>query len=555
MLHANDSLYQSLLEINNILVREVTPDGFFTSLAKILQSKTGCDRVSLSIYESETDTLAWFAKAAGVHVKCMDSKVPLRGPMAWKAISTLAPVIVMRLEDFQEDEAIRAMMQVGLRSALAFPLIHQGKAFGAVVISFLRYLHKDETWLLDFMEKASSQVALAVDNMVTHAKLNQRNEYLNQQVDTLLSGDEMLHSDSRFFFNCPTMQNLMSQVRLLAKSEAPVLICGETGTGKEFIARFIHRFSDRADHKFIKVNCPALLPTLFESELFGHAKGAFTGASNRRLGRFELADKGSIFLDEIGDLDIMLQAKLLHVLQDASFERVGESHSVNIDARCISATNADLRYLMQEGRFRRDLFYRLGVTTVQVPSLRDRENEIIPMLRYLTRVYAGDMQCAPPTFHPDTLKMLEDYHWPGNVRELSNLLARLLILHPGKQLGPEHVSPLLEQGQISAPTIPTSPVSPTPPVSPTIPTSLAHPTIPDAATPAPPAQTYQEKGSASSNALAEVEKAHIEHILALTRGRVSGNQGAARILGMPRSTLQYRLRKYGIIPQDFMKKG
>jgi DNA-binding NtrC family response regulator len=189
---------------------------------------------------------------------------------------------------------------------------------------------------------------------------------------------------------------------------------------------------------------------------------------------------------------------------------------------------------MQEGRFRRDLFYRLGVTTVQVPSLRDRENEIIPMLRYLTRVYAGDMQCAPPTFHPDTLKMLEDYHWPGNVRELSNLLARLLILHPGKQLGPEHVSPLLEQGQISAPTIPTSPVSPPPPVSPTIPTSLAHPTIPDAATPAPPAQTYQEKGSASSNALAEVEKAHIEHILALTRGRVSGNQGAARILGMPR---------------------
>jgi transcriptional regulator with GAF, ATPase, and Fis domain len=535
MTHAPASLYQSLLEINNILVREVTPDGFFGTLATILQSKIGCDRVSLTIYESETDSLAWFAKAAGIGVTCMDSSnVPLRGHLARNAISTAAPVVSLRLEDFADEEAIRLMVQAGLRSSMAFPLLSRGKAFGAVVVSFLRYINEEEAFLLDFMGKTCSQVALAVDNMITHAKLNQRNEYLNQQVDTLLSGDDLVHSGSRFFFNCVTMQNLMSQVRLLAASDAPVLICGETGTGKEFIARFIHRFSTRAKHNFIKVNCPALSPTLFESELFGHAKGAFTGASSRRLGRFELADKGSIFLDEIGDLDIVLQAKILHVLQDARFERVGESHAVNIDTRCISATNADLRQLMYGGRFRRDLFYRLGVTTVQVPPLRDRENEVIPMLHYLMRVYAGDMQCAPLVFHPDTLKMLEDYHWPGNVRELSNLVARLLILHPGTELGPEHVRPLLEQGE---------------------PFTAAPPAPPKAATPSAPARTRQENGPTGSNSLAEVEKAHIEHILALVAGRVSGNHGAAKILGLPRSTLQYKLRKHGIIPLDFMKRG
>ncbi len=535
MLHAPDSLYQSLLEINNILVREVTPDGFFNSLATILQSKIGCDRVSLTIYESETNSLAWFAKAVGIGVSRMDSdSAPLRGPLARAAIATVAPVIALRLEDRAEDEALRLMVQAGLRSAMAFPLISRGKPIGAVVVSFLRYIDDEEAFLTNFMDKTCAQVALAVDNMITHAKLNQQNEYLNQQVDTLLSGDDMLHSGSRFFFNCATMQNLMSQVRLLAVSDAPVLICGETGTGKEFVARFIHRFSARANHNFIKVNCPALSPTLFESELFGHAKGAFTGASSRRLGRFEMADKGSIFLDEIGDLDIVLQAKLLHVLQDAKFERVGESRPVSVDTRCISATNADLRHLMSEGRFRRDLFYRLGVTTVQVPPLRDRENELVPMLHYLMRIYADDMHCAPLAFHPDTLKMLEDYHWPGNVRELSNMLARLLILHPGTELGPEHVRPLLEQGQ---------------------PVPQAPPAPPSAAAPAAPARTRQESGPASPNALSEVEKAHIEHILALTGGRVSGSRGAAGLLGLPRSTLQYKLRKHGIMPRDFMKRG
>jgi transcriptional regulator with GAF, ATPase, and Fis domain len=324
------------------------------------------------------------------------------------------------------------------------------------------------------------------------------------------------------------MRKLMGQLRTFARSDVAVLICGETGTGKEFMARFIHRHSPRRMHNFVKVNCPALSPTLFESELLGHAKGAFTGAYHGRIGRFELANKGSIFLDEIGDLDISLQAKLLHVLQDSRLERVGESASIDIDVRCISATNADLHQQMRTHRFRRDLFYRLGLATLQVPSLRDRQEELEPMLLYLIRLYAKDRQCAPVKLHPDALAVLQGYHWPGNIRELSNLVARLLILHPGGFIGPEHVVPLLEQGE--AVEMGTRAL---PPAMPTV-----------------VGDSRQEERT-----LAAMEKKHIEHMLSHANGRVGGDGGAAQLLGIPRSTLQYKLKKHGIHPKMFRRKA
>ena len=534
MNHTSDSLHQTLLQINNILVREVTPDGLFRCLARAMQSFVGCDRCSLTIYEAETDTLSWFAQAEGIAVTCMDkANVPLRGPLARSAIHQCVPLVIPRLEEYERYEAIQRMLAAGLRSAMAFPLMSRNKPIGALVVSFMRYLNEADASLRDFMEKISGQVALAVDNMLIHAKLNQKNEDLNRQVGALLSADDMQHAGARFFYDCDTMQHLMSQIRLLARSDAPVLICGETGTGKEFVARFIHCFSQRRSYNFVKVNCPALSPSLFESELFGHAKGAFTGASSHRIGRFELADKGSIFLDEIGDLDIVLQSKLLHVLQDAKLERVGESRPITIDARCISATNADLQHMMQQGRFRRDLFYRMGVTTVQVPPLRDREGELGPMLRHIMEMHANDMHCAPAVLHPEALRMLEDYHWPGNVRELSNLLARLLILHPGAEIGPPHVLPLLEQGSgLNREAVPTAPGMQTT-TAPLVPVLTSVPV---------------------SDALAHVERAHIERILTLTNGRVSGSQGAARLLHIPRSTLQYKLKKHGITPRSFNRR-
>ena len=526
------SIYQSLLEINNILVREVTPDGLFSCLAKYFQTHFGCDRVSLTIYQSETDTLYWFALAEGVTITQMDSdNLPLRGPLARMAIETKQPIIVPRLEEHGDYKAVQFMLDAGLRSAMAFPLISRGKAIAAVVVSFKRHLGEEAQRLSDILEKMSSQVALAVDNMLIHAKLNQQNKYLNEQVESLLKADDITHSGSRFFYNCPTMQNIMKQIRSLANSDVPILISGETGTGKEFIARFIHKYSHRANFNFVKVNCPALSPTLFESELFGHAKGAFTGASSRRLGRFELADKGSIFLDEIGELDIILQAKLLHVLQDAKFERVGESKSISVDTRYISATNADLYRMMHEGKFRRDLFYRMGVATVQVPPLRDREGELLPILNHLLTLHSNDMQRKPIVFHRKTLEMLQTYDWPGNVRELSNLVARLQILHSGDVIGPEHVLPLLEANSAPDRILNIERMQTVPAVHPVFPTDV----------------------QSSSNTLADVEKKHIEEVLKQTRGRVSGSQGAAKLLNVPRSTLQYKLKKHGISPRDYMR--
>ena len=532
MLHTPDSIYQSLLEINNILVREVTPNGLFRCLANYFQTNFGCDRVSLTIYQPETDTLSWFASAEGVAITQMDSdNMPLRGPFARMAITSKKPIIVPRLEEHGDYKAVRCMLDAGLLSAMSFPLISRGTAIAAVVVSFKRYLGEEAQQLSDILEKMSSQVALAVDNMLIYAKLNQQNEYLNEQVDSLLKAEDITHAGSRFFYNCPTMRNIMKQIRTLANSDVPVLINGETGTGKEFIARFIHSYSPRAEFNFVKVNCPALSPTLFESELFGHAKGAFTGASSRRLGRFELADKGSIFLDEIGELDVILQAKLLHVLQDAKFERVGESKPITIDTRCISATNADLHRMMHEGRFRRDLFYRMGVTTVQVPPLRDREGELAPMLDHLLNLYSSDMQKKPPKFHRETLELFQTYEWPGNVRELSNLVARLLVLHSDDIVGPEHVLPLLEANNATS--------------------ENAAATRPEPAS----AHAFWQTPRAtppSSSALAEIEKKHIEAMLKRTNGRVSGPQGAAKLLNIPRSTLQYKLKKHGISPKIFM---
>ena len=546
-----DSFYKILLEINNSLVREVTPDGLFKSIAKVLQPIVGFDRCSVSIYDPENKSLSWFSHAEGIIVDGMDNvETPLRGPLARKAIDTCSTVVEPNLSKCANDKAIEQMIMAGLKSAMAFPLLSRNKPIGGLCVSFTRQLDENDAPLCSFLEKISGQVSLAVENMLIHAKLNKKNENLNRQVSTLLSADNLQHADSRFFYNCTTMKDLMSQVHLLAKSDAPVLICGETGTGKEFIARFIHRYSLRKTYNFVKVNCPALSPTLFESELFGHAKGAFTGASQGRMGRFELANNGSIFLDEIGDLDTILQAKLLHVLQDSKLERVGENHSIAINVRCISATNADLHAMMRDGKFRRDLFYRLGVATVQVPALRDRLGELPFLIKRIMKVHAHDMNYTPASFHPETLPILENYHWPGNVRELSNLLSRLLILNPGGVIKPTDVKPLLEESS-------TKNCFETPAnlVTHGFAIQKLHKHNPTGSG-VGAAMHHPESTSTTmlnSHLLSNAEKNHLEKILTMTKGKVGGSHGAASMLGIPRSTLQYKLRKHGLVPSVYKR--
>lgn len=582
----NKNIYKSLLDLTNLLIFKVNPEGFFKCLSGYIKDHFACDRISLSIYKQATDTLEWFDVAWGVTVKKLDSpQIALRGPIARLAINSKQTHLISDLRDYADNIVVQNMITAGLNSAIAFPLVSRNIAIGAIVISYKSSLPENVEYLSQIIQIFSPQLSILVENMLIHGKLKEQNEVLHEQIDSILNTNDIKHVESRFFYNSNTMKDTMKQIKTIAKSDIPVLLCGETGTGKEYLARFIHTNSIRSKHNFVKVSCPALSPTLFESELFGHSKGAFTGASNRRIGRFELADKGSIFLDEIGELDIILQAKLLHVLQDASFERVGESRSIDVDVRSVAATNADLYTMMNVGTFRRDLFYRMGVATIQIPPLRDREGDILFMFKSLVRLYAKDMNIPEPQFHADTFKVLESYAWPGNVRELSNIVSRLLVLNSHEMIGPEHVLQLLEGSSkqnivpqnFNAIHAPRGNVG----VLPEEKTSLSNaldanelntkikqninvnntygsnvtPTCKIISTDSLPVTQidYQTLSPYSKeNGLAMLEKQHIENVLRQTKGRVSGEFGASKILNIPRTTLQYKLKKYNILPKDFM---
>jgi len=305
------------------------------------------------------------------------------------------------------------------------------------------------------------------------------------------------------------LRRVLVQVAKVAPTDSTVLISGETGTGKELIARAIHRRSRRSTRAFVSVNCAAIPQALIGSELFGHEKGAFTGATQRRLGRFELADGGTLFLDEVGDLPAETQIALLRVLQEKQFERIGGRQPISVDVRIIAATNRDLKAAVSAGHFRSDLFYRLNVFPIVVPPLRERKDDIPLLVEYLTERYASKTGKKIRNIHKTTLELLQSYDWPGNIRELQNVIERAVILCDGQTFS---VDESWLQGE-------------SPPVS----------------TPA--------------NGLARLgpkrERELIESALAETGGRIAGPSGAAARLGIPRSTLETKIRKLGIKKHQF----
>lgn len=317
-------------------------------------------------------------------------------------------------------------------------------------------------------------------------------EYLRDEIKTGHNFEEIV-SESR------VVQKLLEKLKLVAATDSTVLIEGETGTGKELVARAIHNRSTRKRRPLVKVNCAALPKELIESELFGHEKGAFTGATQQRKGRFELADTGTIFLDEVGELSAEAQAKLLRILQEQEFERVGGTQSIHVDVRVIAATNRDLQAEVDAGRFRSDLFYRLNVFPLTVPSLRERRSDIAMLAQHFLENAARKLGKNFDGLAPDTLTKLNQYSWPGNVRELQNVIDRAAILCPG---------PLLEvEDSLTARTSTTA---------------------------------------SASDTLEEVERAHIVRVLEDNGWVIEGDQGAAAILGLNPSTLRGRLRKLGI---------
>jgi Nif-specific regulatory protein len=332
-----------------------------------------------------------------------------------------------------------------------------------------------------------------IDKALEHRRLRHEIDYLRHTQSDIYDFDRIIGASG-------ALQRVLDVVRKVARSNATILIRGETGTGKELIAGAIHHNSPRSGRNFVKVNCAALQENLLESELFGHEKGAFTGADKQRIGRFEQADGGTLFLDEIGDMSPNTQAKILRVLQEHEFERLGGTRTIKVDVRLIAATNRDLPTMVDAGAFREDLFYRLNVVTIEMPPLRERKDDIAALATFFINRFAGELKKKIDGLSPDALKLLMRYHWPGNIRELENVIQRALILSPDGVISMNDLS-------LSATKPPTASVGTT---------------------------------------LEEIERNHIQRMLTTTLWRIEGRRGAAELLGLKPSTLRSRLRKLGI---------
>ena len=501
--------YRLLIEINNAILKHTNRVDLFNALASEIKKIVPYDRFSINLYDANKNILSYFSTAEGISPKAIsDYERPLaQGAIAKAVIRSKEPLVITDLKKRNYWASVRAMLDAGLASSMAYPLITRGHVLGVLHFSFRKQPHNMKE-LSQFLTELSDVVAVAVDNMLAYSQLKEVNQSLVQQKQYLLEHAEESYSTESFYFKSAPMMEVMRQVELIAATNASVLITGETGTGKDFIARHIHRKSPRSGGLFVKVNCPALSAGLFESELFGHAKGAFTGAAASRAGRFEMANGGTIFLDEIGELSVELQAKLLNVLQDKYFERVGDNRAIEVDVRIIAATNQEMTRAIRSGKFRSDLFYRLNTVELHLPPLRERLEDVPGLVQWLNQQESQKHNRRPPQYFPSAIEVLRHYHWPGNVRELKNLVKRMIIMRPGENIRGKDVEIFVETGT-------------------TISDDLEY-------------------------SLANAERQHIEMVLALTKGQLGGKQGAAALLRIPRTTLQYRLKKLGIDHKNFI---
>lgn len=498
--------YELLLKLNNTIIRNRTRESLFGAIASEIKKIFQYDRCSINLYDPDTQSLSYFATAEGIRprgITCRTSRPLPKGSVANLVIESRKPVIIRDLSEEPRLTTADTMLMEGLTCTMAFPLIIRDDFLGSFHVAFKKP-PEDMEDMTSFLEDMSVQITIAVDNMLSYEKLKKINEKLEQQKSYVLGKMDRL--DKEFYFTSHLMTDIMNDVDLVANTDTSVLITGETGTGKDHIARHIHNLSHRREQLFVKVNCAALAPTLIESELFGHAKGSFTGAAARRTGRFEMADGGTVFLDEIGELPLQSQAKLLQVLEDKRFERVGESRPISVDFRIISATNQELTKKIREQRFRRDLYYRLNTIHIRLPPLREHADDIPLLIKCFTTRFAERMQKPEATYSPAALDELCRYRWPGNVRELQNIVERLMIHRGGHTITEADIRQLLHSVE--------------------------------------PGEEPPKEVKFLTRA--EMEKRHIEKALDACGGAVGGEKGAARLLGVPRSTLQYRMKKLGI---------
>jgi formate hydrogenlyase transcriptional activator len=493
-----------ILDISNTIVANLELEDLLHAVAASLRKALHCDVVAIAVADTQAGCLRFHAVdfPDSVGVARPGFMMPIEGTLLGEVFRTGKPTIHSHANGIGVDEVTGPE---GIIFCCAVPLFSRNKTLGTLSVGRKEPPPERD---LELLVELSPQVAIALDNSIAWGRVN---DLKNQLAREKVYLEDEIRSEMHFreiLGGTRVLHQVLQQVEVVAPTDSTVLITGETGTGKEAIARAIHDLSARKPKAFVKLNCAALPTGLMESELFGHEKGAFTGAISQRIGRFELANGGTIFLDEIGEVPLEVQPKLLRVLQEREFERLGGSRTLRTDARLIAATNRDLEAMVREQKFRSDLYYRLNVFPIRVPPLRERADDIPLLVRHFVHQFGRRMGKTIETIPSETMDTLVRYQWPGNIRELQNVIERAVILTPGSVLN-------VAFGELA--------------------NRSAQPSAPSSGVP-----------NDMQSVLDQTERRHIIQALEHANWVIAGPNGAAARLGMKRSTLQARMQKLGV---------
>ncbi|MGA2335596.1 MAG: sigma 54-interacting transcriptional regulator [Terriglobales bacterium] len=499
---------QSLVAISRELSSSLELEKLLPVILSSLRNIARYDRTVLGLLDDDGKNMYLFGDAGEWEPYVnSDAKVPIEQTLSERAIQT-RKVALLTADDLRDIKAplAKAMYELGIRSVCSVPLIAGSRIWGALNPSSKKEnaFGRSE---VEYLQQVANQIAAALQNAHAYREIAQLKDRLNQEKRYLESEIRSANQPDDIVGTSLALKRVLDYAAIVADTDSTVLITGETGTGKERIARVIHSMSRRKDRNFIKVNCAAIPTGLLESELFGHEKGAFTGAISQKLGRLELADKGTLLLDEVGEIPLELQPKLLRVLQDQEFERLGGTKTIRVDVRLVAATNRDLVRAVEEKEFRGDLFYRLHVFPLHLPALRDRREDIPMLIHHFVEKCSVRLHKRIEVIPDEAVQVMMRWRWPGNIRELENFVERSVILSEGNRLSP----PLDELRD-----------------------------------------EILRRPSESDGTLRDKEREHIIEILRQTQGALSGPAGAAARLGLKRTTLQYKMQRLGINRLDYL---